>query len=163
MTTKTEQLVKGLKKNMVAQLQGWKGFRRQASTSVLHSRKADSPPIAQMSLATAFWKLHSFRNEQMRLAERRQKAFQKAAGNEQVENAFTETLAKDPKSSVKGVQSLGVNLLDLQKSVMDSFSEMKYFLQADTTGHAYTSPGPLPSQGPVFWVFGKHLDFYYLI
>lgn len=158
MTPKTEQLVKGPKKNMVAQLQGWNGFIRQASTSVLHSRRAHSPPIAQMSLATAFWKLHSFRNEQMQLAERRQKAFQKAAGNEQVENAFTETLAKDPKHSVKGVQSLGVNLLDLQKSVMDSFSETKYFLQVDITGHAYTSPGPLLSQGTIFRVFGKHLD-----
>ena len=68
-------------------------------------REQHSPPIAQM-LAGAFLKLLSFRSEQMQLAERKYEAFQKAAGNEQVRNTFTEILAKDPTCSVKGVWSL---------------------------------------------------------
>lgn len=81
-------------------------------TSVSHGGLARSPPIAQMS-ASAFWKLLSFRPEQMQLAESKWEAFKKQQEMKR-QRARSETLPRDPKCSVQGAGSLGVASSDLQ-------------------------------------------------
>ena len=62
---------------------------KQTSAPVQRSRRHKSPPHSVL-LVSAFWKLFPFRSKQIQLAERKQKAFGKAAGNEWG-GAFAET------------------------------------------------------------------------
>lgn len=63
----------------------------------------------------AFWKLFPFRSKHIQLAERKQKAFGKAAGNGGGgDDAFTETWERVQSALVKAARSLGASFPNLQ-------------------------------------------------
>jgi hypothetical protein len=78
---------------------------KQTSAPVQRSRRHKSPPHSVL-LVSAFWKLFPFRSKQIQLAERKQKAFGKAAGNEWG-GAFAETWERVQSVLVKGVGESG--------------------------------------------------------
>lgn len=114
----------------------WSGPQSPCSTA----GKA-CPPVAQMLLARAFWKLLSFRNKQMHLAKRKQRLLGKQQEMNKEGTHFPRPGRGSRvfcKTSLEPESSLAI-----YKLLMDNSSTVDYFLPADSRGLV-----PFPGTSP---------------